>query len=186
MRRRRMTRLPRVTMRRRRSGPRRATSVEPTSSGGTRQSNATRLDWSANAPRSRPRARCSSDRAAPLRAHVEETRRSCSSHPSPRPLRCSGAGSSSRRDGRELTGRAPRQAPAPPRRLAPLERSVERPEGRDGYTAERRRGNRSRRRPASPITETTVCDRCGQPIVGKASRRCRWRTRNRSPAGSSR
>lgn len=50
-----------------------------------------------------------------------------------------------------------------------------------------RPGNRSRRRrPPSPITETTVCARCGQPVEGNASRRCRWRTRNRSPGGVSR
>ena len=56
-----------------------------------------------------------------------------------------------------------------------------------GSAGERRRSNRSRRRrPGSPITETTVCARCGQPVEGNASRRCRWRMRNRSPAGASR
>src|SRR5262249_61447329 len=43
------------------------------------------------------------------------------------------------------------------------------------YVGERpaRRGNRRPRRPASPTTETTVCARCGQPVEGNASRRCR-------------
>jgi hypothetical protein len=37
-----------------------------------------------------------------------------------------------------------------------------------------RPGSRNRRRRApSPITETTVWARCGQPVEGNASRRCR-------------